>query len=181
MPPSPPTIVQQPFVAFSPSDPVGPAPPFISTTDDPDFIQHHHHHHRLGGVLQFPGGYPIALMQDPELSILNAESYDDGSTNFRPPRSLPAGKSRAVTGSESTRSRKRKAQPQPADDDEPEEEEKKRSRGRPRLDTDDQTAKEVSNRRRSLVTVMQGRRAHVVMHAHLFIPYLCSSPIHALF
>ncbi|KAF6816697.1 BZIP family transcription factor [Colletotrichum sojae] len=140
-------IIQQPFVVFSPPDPAGPALPFIPTADDPDFT----HHHRLGGVLQFPSGYPMTLMQNPELSILNAESYDDGVSGFRAPRSLPAGRSRAATGSEPTRSRKR-TKAQSADDGEPEEEEKKRSRGRPRLDTNDQTAKE---RRRTQIRLAQ--------------------------
>ncbi|GJC79913.1 hypothetical protein ColLi_02751 [Colletotrichum liriopes] len=86
-------------------------------------------------------------MQDPALSILNAESYDDGMSNFHAPRSLPSGKSRRVTGDEPVRS-KRRAKAQSSEAGDLEEEEKKRSRGRPRLDTNDETAKDRAYRNR---------------------------------
>lgn len=99
---------------------------------------------RQPGALQFSGGYPISFMQDPELSILNAESYDDGIKSFRAPRSLPPGRSPAANGQKSAGQSRKRAKAQSVEDDEPEEEEKKRSRGRPRLDTNDETAKDVS-------------------------------------
>ncbi|KAF4809789.1 hypothetical protein CGCTS75_v014708 [Colletotrichum tropicale] len=150
-----------PFVGFPAPGPAGPAAaPFIHAGDDSDFFHphphphphpHHHHHHRQNGVLQFPGGYPISFMQNPELSILNAESFDDGVPGFHAPRSLPpAGRSR-VAGEESGKSRKR-AKTQAVDTCEQEEEEKKRSRGRPRLDTNDETAKD---RRRTQIRLAQ--------------------------
>ncbi|GKT52335.1 uncharacterized protein ColSpa_12516 [Colletotrichum spaethianum] len=86
-------------------------------------------------------------MQNPELSILNAESYDDGTSKFRAPRSLPSGRSRKVTRDEPTTSKKR-TKAQSSEAGELEEEEKKRSRGRPRLDTNDETAKDRAYRNR---------------------------------
>ncbi|KAF9880562.1 BZIP family transcription factor [Colletotrichum karsti] len=139
---------QPPFLGFSHPDPAGPAP-FIPTGDDHDFF----HQHRQPGVLQFPGVYSISFMQNPELSILNAESFDDGTggAGFRAPRSLPPGRSQAVAGDESGRSRKR-TKAQSTEGFEQEEEEKKRSRGRPRLDTNDETAKD---RRRTQIRLAQ--------------------------
>ncbi|KAF5487213.1 hypothetical protein CGCS363_v013863 [Colletotrichum siamense] len=149
-----------PFVGFPVPGPAGPAAaPFIHAGDDSDFFHPHphphhhphHHHHRQNGVLQFPGGYPISFMQNPELSILNAESFDDGVPGFHAPRSLPpAGRAR-VAGEDSGKSRKR-TKMQAVDTCEQEEEEKKRSRGRPRLDTNDETAKD---RRRTQIRLAQ--------------------------
>lgn len=82
-------------------------------------------------------------MQNPELSILNAESFDDCVPGFHAPRSLPPAERARVAGEDSGKSRKR-TKTQAVDTCEQEEEEKKRSRGRPRLDTNDETAKDVS-------------------------------------
>ncbi|TDZ39043.1 AP-1-like transcription factor YAP1 [Colletotrichum spinosum] len=144
-----PTNIPQevPFVGFSPLGPAGSAPPFLHAGEDPDF----NHHHRQPGVLQYPGAFPIPFMQDPELSILNAESFDDGVPGFRAPRSLPPGRTRAIAAGEPSRSRKR-SKAQSSDGGEPEEEEKKRSRGRPRLDPNDETAKD---RRRTQIRLAQ--------------------------
>ncbi|KAK2012145.1 BZIP family transcription factor [Colletotrichum eremochloae] len=90
-------------------------------------------------------------MQNPELSILNAESYDDGMSGFRAPRSLPSGRPRRATGDEPLRPRKR-TKAQSSEGGELEDEEKKRSRGRPRLDTNDETAKD---RRRTQIRLAQ--------------------------
>ncbi|KAK2029031.1 BZIP family transcription factor [Colletotrichum zoysiae] len=90
-------------------------------------------------------------MQNPELSILNAESYDDGKASFRAPRSLPSGRPRRAAGDEPPRSRKR-TKAQSSDAGELEDEDKKRSRGRPRLDTNDETAKD---RRRTQIRLAQ--------------------------
>ncbi|KAK1985588.1 BZIP family transcription factor [Colletotrichum cereale] len=90
-------------------------------------------------------------MQNPELSILNAESYDDGMSGFRAPRSLPSGRPRRATGDEPMRPKKR-TKAQSSEAGELEEEDKKRSRGRPRLDTNDETAKD---RRRTQIRLAQ--------------------------
>ncbi|OLN87092.1 hypothetical protein CCHL11_06491, partial [Colletotrichum chlorophyti] len=91
-------------------------------------------------------------MQTPGLSILNAESYDDGNAGFQAPRSLPATRRSRGDGDVSAQSKKR-PKAQPAQDGEvAEEEEKKRSRGRPRLDTNDETAKD---RRRTQIRLAQ--------------------------
>ncbi|GJC98921.1 BZIP family transcription factor [Colletotrichum higginsianum] len=110
---------------------------------DDDFL------HRHSPGVHFPDGSPLPFMQNPKLSILNAESYDDGTLDPRAARSLPAGRPGAVTDSESSRSKKRpKAQSSDTDAGHQEEEEKKRSRGRPRLDTNDETAKDRAYRNR---------------------------------
>ncbi|KAJ0158378.1 hypothetical protein CTA2_11706, partial [Colletotrichum tanaceti] len=118
---------------------------------DGDFLHQQHH---SPGVARFPDGSPVPFMQTPKLSILNAESYDDGMLDFRAARSLPAGRpGAAVTNSESRRAKKRpKPQSSDADAGDQEEEEKKRSRGRPRLDTNDETAKD---RRRTQIRLAQ--------------------------
>ncbi|KAK1993453.1 BZIP family transcription factor [Colletotrichum falcatum] len=90
-------------------------------------------------------------MQNPELSILNAESYDDGMSGFRAPRSLPSGRPRRATGNEPVRPKKR-TKAQSSDAGELDDEDKKRSRGRPRLDTTDETAKD---RRRTQIRLAQ--------------------------
>ncbi|OBR06949.1 BZIP family transcription factor [Colletotrichum higginsianum IMI 349063] len=114
---------------------------------DDDFL------HRHSPGVHFPDGSPLPFMQNPKLSILNAESYDDGTLDPRAARSLPAGRPGAVTDSESSRSKKRpKAQSSDTDAGHQEEEEKKRSRGRPRLDTNDETAKD---RRRTQIRLAQ--------------------------
>ncbi|KZL73733.1 bZIP family transcription factor [Colletotrichum tofieldiae] len=128
------------------SDASGPAHSIYRQNSDHNVL-----YHRYPGALQFPGGHPIAFMQDPALSILNAESYDDGMSNFHAPRSLPSGKSRRTTGDETVRS-KRRAKAQSSEAGDLEEEEKKRSRGRPRLDTNDETAKD---RRRTQIRLAQ--------------------------
>lgn len=128
-------------VDFSLSRPVaGPTHLFYHNHLNDDFLQH-----RQTGVLQYPGGYPAPFMQNPGLSILNAESFDDGMSGFRAPRSLPpGGKSGADTSEEPKRSSKKRSKAQSTEVIELDEEEKKRSRGRPRLDTNDETAKDVS-------------------------------------
>ncbi|KAK1574735.1 BZIP family transcription factor [Colletotrichum navitas] len=89
---------------------------------------------------------------NPELNILNAESYNDGKLGFRAPRSLPSGRPRrAATGDEPPRSKKR-TKAQSSEAGELEDEDKKRSRGRPRLDTNDETAKD---RRRTQIRLAQ--------------------------
>ncbi|OHW90378.1 bZIP transcription factor [Colletotrichum incanum] len=139
-------IPQECSAAFSLSDFSGPAHSIYHQNSDHNVL-----YHRYPGVLQFPGGHPIAFMENPELSILNAESYDDGMSKFHAPRRLPSGRSRKVTDDEPVRSKKRtKAQSSEAGD--LEEEEKKRSRGRPRLDTNDETAKD---RRRTQIRLAQ--------------------------
>ncbi|KAK1675297.1 BZIP family transcription factor [Colletotrichum godetiae] len=91
-------------------------------------------------------------MQNPGLSILNAESFDDGMSGFRAPRSLPPGKSGPDTSDEPKRSSKKRSKAQSAEVAELDDEEKKRSRGRPRLDTNDETAKD---RRRTQIRLAQ--------------------------
>ncbi|EFQ31404.1 BZIP family transcription factor [Colletotrichum graminicola M1.001] len=89
---------------------------------------------------------------NPELKILNAESYNDGKSAFRAPRSLPSGRPRrAAIGDEPPKSKKR-TKAQSSEAGELEDEDKKRSRGRPRLDTNDETAKE---RRRTQIRLAQ--------------------------
>ncbi|KAG7110314.1 hypothetical protein HYQ44_020317 [Verticillium longisporum] len=65
------------------------------TTDDPTFYHrpYHHPHQQQRPLnwpfIQLPDGQTVLSMH-PELSILNAESYHDGSaSSFRAPRSLP--------------------------------------------------------------------------------------------
>ncbi|KAI3546902.1 BZIP family transcription factor [Colletotrichum filicis] len=136
-------------VDFSLSRPVAvPAHPFYHNHLSDDFLQH-----RQTGVLQYPGDYPAPFMQNSGLSILNAESFDDGMSGFRAPRSLPpGGKPAADTSEEAKRSSKKRSKTQSVEVVELDEEEKKRSRGRPRLDTNDETAKD---RRRTQIRLAQ--------------------------
>ncbi|OHE91342.1 BZIP family transcription factor [Colletotrichum orchidophilum] len=111
--------------------------------DSDDFLQHRH-----TGVLQYPGGFPAPYMHNPGLSILNAESFDDYMSGFRAPRSLPPGKSVVETSDEPKRSSKKRSKAQSTEGAELDDEERKRSRGRPRLDTNDETAKDRAYRNR---------------------------------
>ncbi|KAL2759333.1 hypothetical protein ACRALDRAFT_1079500 [Sodiomyces alcalophilus JCM 7366] len=109
-----------------------------------------------------------------ELSILNAESYNDGTSTFRAPRSLPprqhddvasssaASMTAAGTASASTGvaaggeedSRKRKPpRSTSAESEEPD----KKKRGRPKLDTNDETA---LDRRRTQIRLAQRAYRH---------------------
>ncbi|ROT43769.1 hypothetical protein SODALDRAFT_327983 [Sodiomyces alkalinus F11] len=103
-----------------------------------------------------------------ELSILNAESYNDGTSTFRAPRSLPprqhddAGSSPGANmtpttasmstgGAASADEESRKRKPLRSASTESEEPDKKK-RGRPKLDTNDETA---LDRRRTQIRLAQ--------------------------
>ncbi|KAL0943041.1 BZIP family transcription factor [Colletotrichum truncatum] len=135
----------QPLVGFSPSGPIGSALPFTHINPNISY------NHQQPGGLRFPGDHPVSFMQNPQLSILNAESFDDGSPAFRASRSLTAGRTRATAG-DAARTAKKRSKAQSSDGCEPEEEEKRRSRGRPRLDANDETAKD---RRRTQIRLAQ--------------------------
>ncbi|KAF3343090.1 hypothetical protein VD0002_g8034 [Verticillium dahliae] len=139
------------------------------TTDDPTFYHHrpyHHPHHQQRPLnwpfIQLPDGQTVLSMH-PELSILNAESYHDGSaSSFRAPRSLPPRPTPtpSTPGADEGRTRSHRvsrhgtkrsmAQAVDALDDADMPDKKKR--GRPKLDTDDQTAQD---RRRTQIRLAQ--------------------------
>ncbi|KAM0498388.1 hypothetical protein D7B24_008210 [Verticillium nonalfalfae] len=139
------------------------------TTDDPTFYHHrpYHHPHQQQRPLnwpfiQLPDGQTVLSMH-PELSILNAESYHDGSaSSFRAPRSLPPRPTPtpSTPGADEGRTRSHRASRHGTkrsmtqavdaldDGDMPD----KKKRGRPKLDTDDQTAQD---RRRTQIRLAQ--------------------------
>jgi hypothetical protein len=76
------------------------------------------------------------------LAILNAEVFDDGFRSQR--RGQAKAGTPAILGDAMPATKKKRGRPQVASDEDEPEEDKKRPRGRPRLDTTDQTAKDVS-------------------------------------